>query len=205
MYFVASWMTRSPVFPVTNPNDPLVGLLFAPPQFGWFSTLKASTRSSTRLVPRMDTILRSPISRFHVRGLRSELRGCTPNAPAVGRAKAAGLNHAALVVNGVRASVGSPITFQNWLPLPGPTPAKSSLLRTENGEPDRNWYTPVISQWPNARDAQPASSRRNGNSYIQLAISTCVRSRSEMLQYALSSYAFGRTSVSEDELSLVRD
>src|SRR3989441_11817686 len=124
--------------------------------------------------------LRIPRSKFHVDGLRRLLRGCTPKVPAAGRANAAGLNHAADVVNGVRAIVGSPIRFQNWLPLPGPTPAKSSLLRTENGAPDWNWYTPVISQWPKARDAQPESPRRNGSSYIQLAISTCVRSRSEM-------------------------
>src|SRR5205823_1598449 len=52
---------------------------------------------------------------------------------------------------------------------------------------------------------QAERSRRNGSSYIQLAISTCVRSRSEMPQYALSSYAFGRTSVSDEELSRVRD
>src|SRR5262249_41294782 len=80
------------------------------------------------------------------------------------------LNHAAVVVNGVRSIDGSPSRFQNWLPLPGPTPAKSSLLRTENGEPDWNWYTPVISQCPNARDAQPVFWWRNGSSYIQFGI-----------------------------------
>src|SRR5438093_13125638 len=145
-----------------------------------------------------------PRSKFHEPGLRIMFRGWMAKVPGAGRANAAGLNQAIDVVNGPGSIVGSPIRFQNWLPLPGPTPAKSSLLRTENGPPDWNWYTPVISQWPKARDAQPESPRRNGSSYIQLAISTCVRSRSEMPQYALSSYAFGRTSVSDDELSCVR-
>src|SRR5262249_49170420 len=164
MYFVASWITRSPFLLVINPNEPLVGLLFAPPQFGWFSALNASTRSSTRWLPRMGTSLRRPMSRFQVCGLRSELRGCAPKVPAAGRANAAGLNHVAVVVNGVRSIDVSPTTFQNWLPLPGPMPAKSSLLRTENGEPDWNWYTPVTSQCPSARDFQPVFSRRNGSS-----------------------------------------
>src|SRR5438874_160673 len=104
------------------------------------------------------------MSRFHVWGFRSEFRDCTPKLPAAGRANAAGLNQAASVVKGVRAIDGSPTRFQNWLPLPGPTPAKSSLLRTENGAPDWNWYTPVISQWPSARAAQPEVFRRNGSS-----------------------------------------
>ena len=118
MYFVDSWMTRSPVFPVTNPNDPLVGLLIAlllvvPPQFGWFSTLNASTRNSTRWLPVIGTFFRTPKSRFHVDGYRREFRVCTPNVPAAGRANAAGSNQAALLVNGPRVIVGSPTRFQN--------------------------------------------------------------------------------------------
>ena len=63
-------------------------------------------------------------------------RGWTPNVPGTGRANAAGLNQAIDVVNGPGSIVGSPTRFQNWLPLPGPTPAKSSLLRTDTGMPD---------------------------------------------------------------------
>src|SRR5262249_27082076 len=106
-------MTRSPVLSVKSPNDPLVGLLIAFDQFGWFSALNASTRSSSRLLPRIGITFRTPISSVQVCGLRNPFRGCTPNEPAPGRANAAGLNHAALVVNGVEAIVGSPTRFQN--------------------------------------------------------------------------------------------
>ena len=55
------------------------------------------------VLPPVCTFLRIPRSKFHVDGLRSELRGCAPKVPAAGRANAAGLNHAAVVVNGLSA------------------------------------------------------------------------------------------------------
>src|SRR2546429_5947983 len=123
MYLSASWITRLPPLLVMSPNEPLVGLEVAPPQFGWLNTLNTSKRNCRSWCSRVGKSLRMAPSRFQEPGLRSELRGWTPKVPAVGAANAALLNHTAESVKAVGSRWGSPVRFQNWLPLPAPTPA----------------------------------------------------------------------------------
>src|SRR5262245_60003141 len=166
MYFSASCMTRrSPVFPVTSPNVPLVGLALAPPQLGWFSTLNTSQRIRSRCCSVTGKFFRRPRSQDQKLGLYSMFFGWVlAKVPVAGRVKAALLNHTADSVNGVRSMSGSPVRLQNWVPLPPPTPAMSFPSRTENGPPDWYWLMPESSQLPSSRFIHPDCPRRNGSS-----------------------------------------
>src|SRR5215467_6986711 len=95
IYFSASCSTRLPLFPVTSPNDPLVGLDVAPPQFGWLNTLYISNRNCSNCRSQVAKFLRTAPSTFQKPGLRNVFRGCTPNVPASGAANTALLNHTA--------------------------------------------------------------------------------------------------------------
>src|SRR5262249_17238913 len=57
-----------------------------------------------------------------------------------------------------------PLTTQNCDPLPGPTPAKSSPVATENGVPVRNCETSLIVHPPKNLPSQVERLRKNGNS-----------------------------------------
>src|SRR5207249_11915554 len=108
---------------VTFPNEALVGFELAPPQFGWFTMLNTSVRNWRRCRSVIGKFLRTPRSHSQKPGLRRMLRGCCPNVPAAGCANAALLNQIASFTNAVGSKEGSPVRFQNWLPLPAPTPA----------------------------------------------------------------------------------
>src|SRR5262245_26613308 len=116
-------MVRLPLLLVTLPNDPLVGVAFAPPQFGWLTILNSSVRNWRRCFSATGKFLRIPRSHSQNPGFRRMLRGCCPKVPAAGWAKAALLNQVASLTKAVGSIDGSPTRFQNWLPLPAPTPA----------------------------------------------------------------------------------
>src|SRR5262245_26785001 len=101
----------------------------------------------------MGKFLRRPTSKYQTPGLRRMLRGWTPKVPAVGATQTGScpvaqprvcplanltheLNQAAVSVKSVRSVLVLPVRFQNCEPLPAPTPAKSSPVRTEKGPPD---------------------------------------------------------------------
>src|SRR6185295_162968 len=79
-------------FPVTRPNDPLVGLVCGLSRFTRFRKLNASPRNWTRLPFGEPTVLNSAMSQFWKCGPRIGLRPAFPKVPAAGRANAAGLN-----------------------------------------------------------------------------------------------------------------
>src|ERR1041385_8442940 len=116
-------MVRLPLLLVTLPNVPLVGFELAPPQFGWLFALNNSVRNWRCCLSVTGKFLRIPRSHSQKPGLRRILRGCWPNVPAAGWANAALLNQVASLTKEVGSSEGSPTRFQNWLPLPAPTPA----------------------------------------------------------------------------------
>jgi hypothetical protein len=86
-------MVRLPVLLVTSPNDPLVGLLLAPPRVGWFSTLNAShpevervmvhqtEPTQDRKIPFPEARLAEAVPRLHAEGSGSRLRECVPVEP----------------------------------------------------------------------------------------------------------------------------
>src|SRR5262245_22336434 len=101
----------------------------------------------------MGKSLRRPTSRYQAPGPRKLLRVWTPKVPEAGGAQTGscpaaqplvcpvinltqGLNQAAESVKPVLFVPEAPARFQNWLPLPAPTPAKSLFVRIENGPPD---------------------------------------------------------------------
>src|SRR5436190_1173288 len=90
--FRLNWMLRSALFPVTRPNDPLVGFVVGLVRFGWFGKLNASARNCTRVPLGAPTVLNSAMSQLCVCGPRTGLRPALPNVPAAGRVKAAVLN-----------------------------------------------------------------------------------------------------------------
>src|SRR6516162_10216804 len=116
-------MVRLPLLLVTFPKDALVGLAFAPPQFGWFTTLNTSVRNCKRCFSVTGKFFRIPKSHSQNQGFRRMFRGCWPNVPAAGCANAPLLNQVASFTNAVGSREGSPVRFQNWFPLPAPTPA----------------------------------------------------------------------------------
>src|SRR5450432_908684 len=97
-------------------------------------------------------------------GPLNRFRCATPKVPGAGLVNAAPLNHTAELVKAVTAADGSPDTVQNWFPLPGPMPAISSLVRTESGIPDCNWFTPDISQPPSVRCTHESPPLKKGSS-----------------------------------------
>src|SRR6516162_7607245 len=116
-------MVRFELLLVTRPNEALVGLALAPPQLGWFTTSNNSVLSWSRLFSVTGKFLRIPRSHSQKPGLVRVFRGCTPNVPGAGCEKAALLNQIASFTKGVGSREGLPVRFQNWLPLPAPTPA----------------------------------------------------------------------------------
>src|SRR6266849_7920836 len=62
--FKLSWMFRSEPFPVTRPNDPLVGFVVGLFRFGWFGKLNASARNCTRVPVGAPTVLKSAMSQL---------------------------------------------------------------------------------------------------------------------------------------------
>src|SRR6185436_1252692 len=92
-------------------------------------------------------------------------------------------NHVARDVVGsqsVLTAFGSAIRSYNWLPLPGPTPATSTVVRTSNGAPDCAWKIPDASQLPSTHRSGAADDSNVGKRYRTCDTSTCGRSRSEM-------------------------
>src|SRR5215471_6871408 len=106
-------MVRLPLLLVTRPNEALVGLALAPPQFGWLVTLNSSVRNCSRLFSVTGKFLRIPKSHSQNPGLRRILRGCTPKVPCAGCENAALLNQTASFTKAVGSSEGSLVRFQN--------------------------------------------------------------------------------------------
>src|ERR1035437_7248568 len=164
-YFKANCNWRvSLALPVTRPKEPLLGSTTGLLQLGWFRILNISKRNCRVCFSTMPKFLRRLMSQEREPGPRRMLRGCTPKVPVAGLVNAALLNQTAELVNAVTAAEGSPERVQNWLPLPVPTPAISSLVRTESGTPDWNWLTPDNSQPPSRRWTMPLPSLKIGSS-----------------------------------------
>src|SRR6478672_5342417 len=72
-------MVRLPLLLVTLPNEALVGLALAPPQFGWLVTLNNSVRNCSRLFSVTGKFSRIPKSHSQNPGLRRMLRGWNRN------------------------------------------------------------------------------------------------------------------------------
>src|ERR1017187_8019730 len=167
MYFSANCIWRSSLdFPVTLPKEPFVGSVTGLLQLGWFKISNSSKRNCSICFSKVGKFLRRLISQAQKPGPRSELRGCLPKVPGAGMVNAEGSNQLADEVNEVTGVDGSPVRFQNWFPLPGPTPAISALVRTDRGIPDWNWFTPEISQPPRALCRTPRPPLNIGSSYI---------------------------------------
>src|SRR5215813_14114847 len=122
-----------------KPNDALLGLPLAPPQFGWFKTSKASIRNCNLLFSVMGKFLRRPASKYQTPGLVRLLRGWIPKVPHAGAVQtgscplaqprvcplahlAQGLNPAAVSALPVRRAVALPASSQEGEARPALTP-----------------------------------------------------------------------------------
>src|ERR1035437_894414 len=122
------------VFDVMYPKSAVRGLTPGFPRFGWFRQLKASKRNSELSHSKMRNLLRSDASRFQFDGALMMPSPAFPKVPAVGTAKAFGLNHSWPTPFGPETS-RLPTRFQGAPPVPMPATSIESV--TDSAAPVR--------------------------------------------------------------------